>query len=119
MTNKRQLKKYFRYVCGDLAAEIIVARDLFGGFDDEAVSKLIIEIADLQQGSLSRVNFSFDKSPKDFATKAEYNKALKAYHHTAYDKLLVEFDNSVEAIVKKMNEITPQEVRDAFKDPAK
>ena len=44
MTNKRQLKKYIHNVCGDLASEILIACQLFDGYDEVAVEKVIIDI---------------------------------------------------------------------------
>ncbi len=115
MTNKRQLKKYVHYVCGDLAAEIILARRLFDGYDNDAVNNIIIEIAALQETTIANVSFDFDKVAKDFESRAAYHKALRAYNHTAYGKLVEDFHKGVGEIVKKMNEITPQQVRDTFK----
>ncbi len=119
MTNKRQLKKYVKYVCGDLAAEIIIARHIFDGYDNKAVEKLVLDIAQLQETTLANISFAFDKAKHDFASAAEYRKALTTYRHTAYKKLLDEFHNGVEAIVKEMNAITPQTVRDTFKSAEK
>lgn len=115
MTNKRQLKKYIHNVCGDLASEILIARQLFDGYDEVAVEKVIIDIAALQEDAIAKVSFAFDKAPSSFENEADYRKALKAYRRTAFAKLLVDFDYKVEEIVKQMNAITPQKVRDALK----
>lgn len=115
MTNKRQLKKYVRYVCGDLAAEIIIASRLFDGYDRDTVNKIISDIASLQQTTLADMSFAFDRTSREFANRAEYRRALKAYHKAAYNRLFENFDNRVNEIVKEMNEATPQTVRDSFK----
>ena len=115
MTNKRQLKKYIHNTCGELAAELILASRIFDGYDQAAVDKIIIEIAALQNAALSNANFSFDKVAHDFENKAEYRKALCSYRRIAYAKLLDDFSTDIEALVKQMNEVTPQTVRDTFK----
>ena len=104
MANKRQLKKEIRFVCGDLAAEILMARAIYPGFDKDAVTKIINDIAHLQESAVSAVSFSFDKTPRDFA----YNKQ-------AYAKLAEEFHKGVEAIVKEMNQAMPADVKEANK----
>lgn len=115
MANKRQLKKEIRFVCGDLAAEILMARAIYPGFDKDAVTKIINDIAHLQESAVSAVSFSFDKTPRDFADGAAYRKALHAYNKQAYAKLAEEFHKGVEAIVKEMNQAMPEEVRQANK----
>lgn len=115
MANKRQLKKEIRFVCGDLAAEILMARAIYPGFDNDTVVKIINDIARLQESAVSAVSFSFDKTPRDFADGAAYRKALNAYNKKAYAKLAEEFHKGVEAIVKEMNKAMPEEVRQANK----
>ena len=115
MASKRQLKKQIQIICGDVAGECLVARDLIPGFDYDKMTALIIEAATLQEATLRRVDFSFDHSRKDFPNKKEYNKAAKAYHKVAYKALSDEFNAKVAEIVKKMNAEMPQAVKDANK----
>lgn len=115
MANKRNLKKRILYVCGDLAGECILSSEYIPSIDTEKMYNIIPDIASLQVETLKRVSFSYDKTVKDFATKQEYNKAKRAYFANAYKKLNADFLEAVKAIVKKMNEATPQAQKDANK----
>lgn len=112
MASKRDLKKMIRYVCGDLAAECLLAKNFVKGVDAGAMDKIIVKIADLQAQTLSTVSFSFDKKPSDFPTVAEYHKALRQYTHKAYASLNEKFLDKANEIVKEMNAALPQEVKD-------
>ena len=48
MANKRILKKQIRYVCGDIAAECILAMNFIEGIDVEKMLSLVFEVASLQ-----------------------------------------------------------------------
>ncbi len=115
MANKRQIKKHIRYVCGDIAAELLIARHVFDGFDDEKVNAIINDIASLQIESIKNVTFDFDKARRSFEHEGAYRKARNAYFRQAYKTLLADFNNSVQEIVRSMNEAMPQEVKDANK----
>ena len=115
MANKRQLKKQIKYVCGDLATELLIASHALKGFDRQEVSRIVGHIAELQQGALKHASFAFDKSHKSFESCADYNKARAAYNRQAFKKLTDEFNEKVAAIVKEMNAAMPQAVKDANK----
>jgi ABC-type lipoprotein release transport system permease subunit len=115
MATKRQLKKHIGYVCGDIAAELLIARHIYDGFDDEKVNAIINDIASLQVESIKNVTFDYDKARKSFEHEGEYRKARRAYFRQAYKTLLADFNNSVSEIVRNMNEAMPQEVKDANK----
>lgn len=119
MANKRQIKKYIRRVCGDLAGEILTARQMFSGFDREKVREIVLEIAALQVHAIDAASFAFDKVARDFDNGADYRKARNAYYKAAYKKLLDEFHAKVVEIVGKMNQAMPQEVKDAVKEELK
>lgn len=118
MANKRQLKKQVKCVCGDLAGECIVARDLIPGVDFKSMNEIIYQIADLQAATLDRATFCFDKSKKEFGSLHEYKVARDKYFAAAYTKLMDDFKNSVQAIVKEMNALLPQAQKDANKKAA-
>lgn len=111
MANKRDLKKEIRYVCGDLAAECLIAKNFVKGVDCEAMKNIIGEIADLQISALDTVSFSYDKVRSDFESGREYAKARSAYFRKAYGSLREKFYDKVQAIVKKMNAALPAEVK--------
>lgn len=115
MANKRDLKKEIKYVCGDLAAECILAKNFIKGVDSKAMTAAIGEIASLQTAALSNVSFSFDKYPSDFPTGRAYHKARREYYAEAYKVLRDKFYDKVQEIVKQMNAALPQAVKDANK----
>ncbi len=115
MANIRELKKEVRYVCGDLAVECLMARSCIEGIDSARMEAIVGEIADLQQTSLSRVTFNFDKIPSDFASGREYRTARRAYFKKAYRSFREKFEEHVTDIVREMNATLPQEVKDANK----
>lgn len=115
MSNKRQLKKHVRYVCGDLAAELLVARSLYPGFDNDKVAEIIGKIAELQVSTIANASFSFDKARHDYQDAAAYNKERQAYNRKAYSKLNETFGNGIAEIVKMMNQAMPQSLRDDAK----
>lgn len=119
MANKRQLKKSIRFICGDLAGECLLARQLMPNADKEKLNQAIIEIANLQDETLSNITFSFDKTPRDFSDKKAYNAAKYAYYHTAFSKLIDHFNDSVKQIVHLMNEALPNAQKEANKEDAK
>lgn len=109
--NKRQLKKRVSYVCGDLAADIILASYACDSIKRETVNEILNKIATLQEETRAKVSFSFDKTEKDFETPAEYHKARTAYNKKAFEKLRKEFGEKAMAIVKEMNAAVPADVR--------
>jgi len=111
MANKRQLKKRISRVCGDLAADLLLASYLFDGVDREKVSNIINEIASLQEDSLAKASFSFDKVVRDYDTRSDYRTARRIYNAKAFAQLRKEFGERAMAIVKLMNEAVPADVR--------
>lgn len=115
MANKRQLKKSISYVCGELAGEIITAYHILNGIDEAAVNKVVCDIAALQTHARRNVTVTFDKAPRDFANRRDYNKAHRAYYAAAFGSLRKEFGEKVLAIVKEMNAAIPESERQKIK----
>lgn len=113
--NKRLLKKEIRLICGGLAGECVLADVTIPGIDSAKIKDIIIELADLQQNALGRINFTFPQSEKSFSSPKEYRKARQAYYKATFRKLKGEFNAHIEAIVKKMNEALPAEQKEANK----
>ncbi len=111
MANKRQLKKFIRNTCGALAAEIVLARAAFPSIDRKEVHDIVRDIARLQCTTLAKTGISFDKTPRDFETPAEYHRERRAYFTKAFDRLIENFDDGVTAIIKSMNAALPEDVR--------
>lgn len=103
MANKRYLKKHIRYVCGDIAAECIMARHYIDDIDAAKMNEIVIDIARLQENALERVTVAFDRVPAGYDNKAQYNKERRAYMAHAYKSLEAEFNQSIKEIVKRMN----------------
>lgn len=108
MANKRNLKKHIAEVCGELAAECIVASNLIKGVDTEKMDNLVVKIAMLQDSSMRHVGVDFDKVPRDFDSAKTYRHARNAYYRAAYRSLLDSFRKSVEEIVNEMNTALPK-----------
>ena len=110
MANLRDLKKEVKYVCGDLAAECMIAESFIKGVDREKMNGLVVRIADLQSTALSGVNFSFDKQPADFGSSRDFRKAYKSFREKFY--------KHVNEIVHEMNAALPSTAREAKKELA-
>lgn len=111
MANKRQLKKRVYSICGDLASDALIAGMLFKEVNKEKINKIINDIADLQESTLAKATFSFDKAPRDFDNRAEYNKAHRKYFTEAYNRLNKEFIDRASKIVDELNEAVPADAR--------
>lgn len=108
MANKRILKKQIHYICGDLAAECIMAREIVPGIDAQKMNEVICRIAALQEQTLAKISFAFDKTPAEFESGKLYNKAREEYNAKAFRTLTAEFNNAVKEIVHEMNQALPE-----------
>ena len=115
MANKRELKKYIHRVCGEMAAELLSASNCIEGFDQEKVGELVCRIARLQVNALAHCTFAFDKTAGDFTTAKDYHTALAAYNRMAYNKVKADMNAEIAAILKEMNAMLPQSVRNSAK----
>lgn len=115
MSSKRSLKKLVRYMCGDMAAECIIAKNVVPGVDAGVMSSIVVKIARLQDATLRKMSFSFDKVAADYESPAAYNKARSEYMAKAYRSLKGDFNKQVAEIVKEMNAALPQEQKDLNK----
>lgn len=115
MANKRNLKKQIKYACGEVALEIILTRECVADTDIQALNDLIIRTAELQEKSIKNATFSFDRTPVDFDSKAEYHKAARTYFHLAYKRFHEEFNKSIQKIVDDLNKAIPQSQREINK----
>lgn len=115
MANKRKLKKQIQYICGDIAGECIMARNFVPGIDAEKMNEIVFKIAALQESSLVRVTFGYDKVATDFESAHAYKVARAKYFAAAYRTLIEDFNNGIEEIVKEMNALLPAEQKEANK----
>lgn len=109
MASKRDLKKQIRYVCSETALTLLFSKSIVKENQQADVDKLIVEVAKLQRLGLEHLNFIFDKQPKDFANRAEYRKALKAYNHKAYTSFINEFNKRLKEILEELSKLTKPE----------
>lgn len=105
MQSKRDLKKQIRYICGDLVGECLLIGEVCPEEKLEDLNRLIIDLAVLQETTVSHTNFSYDKSPKDFPTLHDYKKARSAYYREAFTTLHKQFNTALSDCVHRMNEI--------------
>lgn len=116
MASKRDLKKYIKYTCADIAGECIFALDFFDGIDCEKMENIIVKAAYLQTEMIDKVSVSFDKTLKTFnGNTYEYNKARKAYFKKCYQSLRKELATSVNTLVEEMNSALSKEQKEANK----
>jgi len=116
MTNKRQLKKYIKAVCGQAATDLLIFRWVAEGFKDEDIDKIIVNIAALQQSTLRHVSVAFEHKASDFDNPSMYRKSLKDYRKATVKKLMSDFEAGLSDIAKQMNDATPESVRKAIKE---
>ncbi len=107
MANKRGLKRQIKGICGELAAECVMAMHVIPDIDSDKMHDVIASIANLQCASLRHATFGFDKSPRDFESAHDYKSAKYVYFKKAYGALVQEFNQKVEEIVKNMNAALP------------
>lgn len=117
-TDKRQLKKEIRTVCGSLAAGCIFASISGPAETAAAYDDIIREIARMQSTALRLTNVTFPRSESSFADKKEYRKERHAYFKQAFRKLKGDFNAHVEEILKKMNALLPAEQKETNKEAA-
>lgn len=115
MANKRDLKARIKYTCGEIAGECIYAKNFIPGVDAEKADDIVCAVALLQVRTTDRVSVCFDRTVKAFPDKKAYNKARKEYFKKCYGELKKEFKASLVEVVKDLNALLPQEVRDANK----
>lgn len=116
MANKRNLKKYIKYTCGDIAGECIFANLYFEGVDHEKLAEAIVKTATLQTVMTDKVSVAFDKTPKSFrGNNFEYRKARTIYFKTCYKALKAEMTAKINEIVSEMNSALSKEQKDANK----
>lgn len=108
MANKRQIKKQIRYICGDIAAECTLARHLLDGVNKEKLEEALVHVAELQQNTLAKVNVNFDKTPSEFPSMAEYDKAKAEFFSKAFKSIRDDFNNRLKEIVAEMNSALPK-----------
>lgn len=107
MANKRQIKKRVQYVCGQMAAEILLAQMIVKGLEADAVNTIVCNIAALQSTTISHVGVAFDKVPRDFDNRSLYLKARRAYFRAAFRHLKEEFTANATELLKQMNAAVP------------
>lgn len=116
MATKRQLKSYIHNLCGEYASEILFAAAAFPEIKAKEVRDIIAEIAAIQSEYLSKTSISFDKAPRDFESRALYNKERAKYFHKAYTALLCGLEKDLEEkVMKKMNAALPDDVKAEIK----
>lgn len=116
MANLRDLKKEVRYVCGDLAAECMIADTFIKDVDRKKMKELVVEIADLQNNALAGIDFAFDRKPTDFETSRAYSAARASYYRKAFKSFREKFYNRVNEIVHQMNGALPTKASEAKKN---
>lgn len=105
MKSKRDLKKQIRYICGDMVGECMLIGEISAPEKQDEVAQLIVDIAVLQESTISKISFSFDKGHGDFADAKAYRHARGKYYRAAFSKLHDDFNTSLRELVHRMNEL--------------
>ncbi len=106
MQSKRDLKKQIRYICGDLVGECLLIVEICPENRRQELDQLIIDLAVLQERTIARVNFSFDRSANEYDSKQAYEKARGQYYRAAFSKLHEQFNRDLADCVHRMNDIS-------------
>ncbi|MDE7152970.1 MAG: hypothetical protein K2O00_00825 [Muribaculaceae bacterium] len=104
---KRNIKKEIRRTCGEIACEALFAESLINAIDKNAMQQVIITAAHLQDSALRKTSVAFDKTPRDFASRKEYNKARRAYYKKVFAAINSEFADTLGQVAKAMNGAMP------------
>lgn len=105
MQSKRDLKKQIRYICGDLVGECLLIGEICPEEKLGELNQLIVDLAVIQESTISKTNFSYDKSSKDFPSAYAYKQARSAYYRDAYRTLHKQFNIALSDAVHRMNAI--------------
>lgn len=116
--NKRQLKKQIHGLCGRLACDCVIATMDMPCDVKDKTADLVVRVAHAQTAALSKVSVSFDKTPRDFANRHEYNVERRKYFKKALGALSSELNNEVISIVNEINEMLTPEQKEANKAKA-
>lgn len=92
MASRRKLKKTINYVSSELISELYLRVLLSGKTDESKIEALSIEITDLNDQFILRAGRPDGKNN---------NAIVKAY----FRKLFSDWQNAVDAIIKKMDEL--------------
>lgn len=117
--NKRQLKKEIQGLCGGMACDCVLASDAMPTIDEEKVNDMVVRAARAQARAMKQISVAFDKAPRDFSSRKEYNRARRSYYKAAMRAMGSELGAEMEAIVKEMNAMLTPEQREANKAAAK
>lgn len=105
MANKRSLKKFINTNCLDLVFVTFLTDCMSKSEKPSELENIISEVEALRKHALSAASVSFDKTPKSFANRHEYNVAKEKYFKQAYAKFQEEYTQRMQAIIDKINAI--------------
>lgn len=111
MANKRSLKKYMKNMAGNLAGETVFILSYYDNIDEDKANKVIDNILILVTEKVNEVSVSYDKTcAVSFeGNRFEYRKDKKSYYKKCYAKLLADFNDGINAILKEMNSLLSKE----------
>lgn len=120
MANKRQLKKYFKAVAGELAGETIFMLQFYDNVDADKALDVLNQTFTLLAEKTNDVSINFDKTCQSFfnGDKKLYRKERTAYYKASYGKLYEEFNEGVKSALKNMNSLLSKEQLEKNKEIA-
>ena len=105
MSNKRDLKKAIKRACSSAVGAIL---DTYEENRANEWGELIVQVALIQQGALSKVMTAFDREPGSFANGREYRKARKAFARSVVKGITDYMRDELGEVAREMNALTPK-----------
>lgn len=120
MANKRELKKFMKTLAANMAGETVFIVNYYDNIDAEKADKIIDRILALMTEKINNVSVGFDKTCQTSfnGNRKEYRKAHRAYFHECYGKLIAEFNEEINNILKDMNGLLSKEQLEKNKEMA-
>lgn len=109
MSNLRIAKKNIKNLCNDIIAECVIAETLGKNADTSKLADIVENTIKLKYDSIRKASVSFDKAPRDFANRAEYNKAKRNYYKKVFASLDTLFFKEIESQVAELNKAVPKD----------
>lgn len=107
MSSLRTVKRNIKTLCNDIIAECIIAETLGENVDTEKLADVVENTIKLKYDSIRKVSIAFDKAPRDFANRSEYNKTRKQYFKKAFSSLDTLFFKEIESQIALLNKAVP------------
>lgn len=111
MANKRTFKKFVNGMASNVCEDMMIYRLSVKGIDSEAVESAVEKVIAAAARACVKANIRFDKAPRDFESKHEYNVSKNKFFAAEFSKISTEFIDEINVALKQFNAAVPQEQR--------